>query len=142
MRYIKHNKESQEESHLFLRQCWREDDALAKQSGGAQQGSIQPSEEGYMGDILHDKLAETSDSVLVPIPNFWMKPYKVVEMFENYRPNFPGWVVCWAECQGVGESEDEKNWSIRVSGKLKATKYSNDKEQIESKALDNGEGKA
>ena len=40
--------------------------------------------------MTRDKLAETSNSVLaVAIPNVGLNPYKMVDMYKNYRPNVP-----------------------------------------------------
>ena len=40
--------------------------------------------------MTHNKLAETSNSVLVvSIPNVGLNPYEMVEMYENYRPILP-----------------------------------------------------
>ena len=37
--------------------------------------------------MTQDKLAETTNSVLaVTIPNVGLNPYKMVEMYKNYRP--------------------------------------------------------
>ena len=42
------------------------------------------------GDITRDQLAEASNLVLaVAIKNDCLNPYKMVEMYKNYRPNVP-----------------------------------------------------
>ena len=45
---------------------------------------------GIWEDMTQDKLAETTNSVLaVTIPNAGLNPYKMVEMYKNYRPVVP-----------------------------------------------------
>ena len=71
----------------------------------------------------------------------------MVEMYKNYRPNVPDEfqldelyakpsVEVWAKVK------TEKIDRAEFWAKLKVTKYSDDKERIESLALDEGEGTA
>ena len=100
------------------------------------------------GDITHDKLAEDSNLVLaLPIKNDGMNPYKMVEMYKNYRPNVPDEFqsdVLYVEPSADvwAKVKTEKIDRSEFRAKLKATKYSKDKERIESIALDEGVGKA
>ena len=45
---------------------------------------------GIWENMTHTKLVETSNSVFaVAIPNGGLNPYKMVEMYKNYRPYVP-----------------------------------------------------
>ena len=96
--------------------------------------------------MKHNKLAETSNSVLaVSIPNVGLNPYKMVEMYKNYRPNVPDEFQSdelYAEPSAKvwSKVKREKIDRAEFRKKLKVTKYSNDKERLESLALDGGEG--
>ena len=101
---------------------------------------------GIWEDMTRDKLAETSNSVLaVPIPNAGLNPYKVVEMFKNYRPNVPDEFQSdesYAEPSKEvwSKVKTEKIDRAEFRAKLKVTKYSDKKERVESMAIDEGEG--
>ena len=103
---------------------------------------------GIWEDMTQDKLVETTNSVLaVAIPNLGLNPYKMVEMYKNYRPNVPDEFhsdELYAEPskEVLSKVKTEKIDRSVFRAKLKATKYSDDKERIESMALDEGEGKA
>ena len=99
-------------------------------------------------DITHDQLVEASNLVLgVAIKCDGLNPYKMVEMFKNYKPNVPDEfqsdklyaepsVEVWAKVK------TEKIDRSEFRAKLKMTKYSNDKERIEGIAFDESGGKA
>jgi hypothetical protein len=83
----------------------------------------------------------------VAIPNAGLNPYKMVEMYKNYKPYVPDEfqldelydepsAEVWAKVK------TEKMDRAVFRAKLKVTKYSNDKERLESLALDEGDGKA
>jgi hypothetical protein len=44
---------------------------------------------GTWDGMMHSNIAEHSESVLVPITCTGMNPYKIVEMWKNYRPDIP-----------------------------------------------------
>ncbi len=100
---------------------------------------------GIWEDMTHTKLAETSNSVsAVAILNGGLNPYKMVEMFKNYRLYVPDQfqldelfakpsVEVWAKVK------TEKIDQAEFRKKLKLTKYSDDKERLEM-VIDKGEG--
>ena len=100
---------------------------------------------GIWEDMTHTKLAETSNSVsAVAILNGGLNPYKMVEMFKNYRLYVPDQfqldelfakpsVEVWAKVK------TEKIDQAEFRKKLKLTKYSDDKEWLEM-VLDKGKG--
>ena len=102
---------------------------------------------GIWEDMTHNKLVETSNSVLaVAIPNGGLNPYRMVEMYKNYRPYVPDEFqsdeLYAAPSAEVWEKvKTEKIDRVEIQAKLKVTKYSDDKERIESMSLDEGEGK-
>jgi hypothetical protein len=85
--------------------------------------------------------------VLVTITNDGLNPYKAVKMFMKYRPNIPVQFQLdeldaepstnvWAKVK------KEKIERSEFCAQLKANKYVNDKERIESLAVYDGEVKA
>ena len=103
---------------------------------------------GVWEDMTQDKLTETTNSVLAAaIRNVGLNPYKMVEMFKNYRPNVPDEFQSdelYAEPSKEvwSKVKTEKIDRAEFRAKLKVTKYSEGKERIESLALDEGDGKA
>ena len=96
--------------------------------------------DGDQFDILHLGLG-------VAIKCDGLNPYKMVEMFKNYKPNVPDEfqsdklyaepsVEVWAKVK------TEKIDRSEFRAKLKMTKYSNDKERIEGIAFDESGSKA
>ncbi len=96
--------------------------------------------------MTHSDIAEHTESVLVPITCAGMNPYKIVEMWNNYRPN----VSIEYHSDNLYAEMSEEVWAkvktektdrslFRVT--LKVKKYAENKEQIESMAFKDGEGK-
>ncbi len=97
--------------------------------------------------LLRAKIAEILNSVLVTITNNGLNPYKAVEMYTKYCPNIPVQFQLdelYAEPSAeVGAKVKKKKIDrLEFCAQLKADKYVNDKEQIESVAVYDGEGKA
>ncbi len=104
---------------------------------------------GTWDGMLRTEIANTLNSVLVLIHYAVLNPYKAVEMFQKYRPVVPEEFHVddfYAEpsTEVWSKVKMEKIDQVLVK-KLKATKYADDKDQIESFALDednNNGGKA
>jgi hypothetical protein len=82
---------------------------------------------------------------LKPIKCAGLNPYKIMEMYENYRPNVP--IEYHSDVMYMEPSEEvwlkvkvEKTERLEFRANLKAKKYAG-KEQIESVAFNNGEAK-
>jgi hypothetical protein len=68
-------------------------------------------------------LVEIADKELKPIPCVGLNPYKLVEMWNNFRPLVSFWfVVCGASRRGLGKGEDGEGWQIEVSSWLEGKK--------------------
>jgi hypothetical protein len=100
---------------------------------------------GTWNGVTWAQLIEHADKVLKPIKCVELNPYKVVEMYKNYRPNVP--IEYQSDVMYTDPSEEV--WSkVKVETtersefrtNLKAKKYAR-KEQIESMAFGNGEAK-
>ncbi len=142
-------REYQEKSHLFLQQQWFTDDAPAEQSVGAPGVCLLPSERGTWNGITHSDIAEHLEFVLVPITCAGMNPYKIVEMWKNYRPNVPieyhlddllyaePSEEVWAKVK-MEKTDRSQFWAT-----LKVKKYAENKERIKRVAFKfkDGEGK-
>ena len=104
---------------------------------------------GIWEDMTHltSALVETTNSILaVAIPNNGLNPYKMVEMYKNYKPVVPDEFrsdELYAEpsAEVWAKVKTEKIDRAVFRAQLKVTKYSNDKERLESLALDKGHGK-
>jgi hypothetical protein len=96
--------------------------------------------------MARSKTAEYLEEVLRPIAWKGMNWYKIVELWKHYRPNIPieyhldelyaepsEEVLAKVKTEKIDRSEFQKT--------VKAKKYLENKEQIESVAFDNGEGK-
>jgi len=90
------------------------------------------------------ELCEYAEGVLKPIPCVGLNPYKMVEMWKNYRPNVP--IEYHADV--LYEEPSPEVWSkVKVEktdrsefrANLKAKKYAG-KERVESTAFDSDEG--
>jgi hypothetical protein len=90
-------------------------------------------------------LSEYAEGAFKPIPCVGLNPYKMVEMWKNYRPNVP--IEYHADI--LYEEPSPEVWSkVKVEktdrsefrANLKAKKYAG-KEQVESTAFDGNEGK-
>ena len=97
--------------------------------------------------LLRAEIAEISNSVLVTITNDGLNPYKAVEMFTKYRPNIPvqfqlDELYAEPSAEVWAKVKKEKIDRSEFRAQLKADKYANDKERIESLAVYDGEGKA
>ena len=93
------------------------------------------------------EIAEISNSLLVTITNDGLNPYKAVEMFTKYRPNIPvqfqsDELYAEPSAEVWAKVKKEKIDRSEFRAQLKADKYVNDKERIESLAVYDGEGKA
>jgi hypothetical protein len=103
---------------------------------------------GIWEDMTHltSALVETTNSILaVAIPNNGLNPYKMVEMYKNYKPVVPDEFQSdelYAEpsAEVWAKVKTEKIDRAVFRAQLKVTKYSNDKERLESLALDEGNG--
>ena len=93
------------------------------------------------------EIAEISNSVLVTITNDGLNPYKALEMFTKYRLNIP----VQFQLDELDAEPSAKVWAkvkkekvdrSEFHAQLKADKYVNDKERIESLTVYDGEGKA
>ncbi len=97
--------------------------------------------------LSHAKIAEISSSLLVTITNDGLNPYKAVEMFTKYCPNIPvqfqsDELYAEPSAEVWAKVKKEKIDRSEFCAQLKADKYVNDKERIESLAVYDGEGKA
>ena len=93
------------------------------------------------------KIAEILNSVLVTISNNGLNPYNAVEMFTKYCPNIPvqfqvDELYAEPSAEVWAKVKKEKIDRSEFRAQLKADKYVNDKEWIESLAIYDGEGKA
>jgi hypothetical protein len=93
------------------------------------------------------EIAEISNSVLVTITNDGLNPYKALEMFTKYRLNIPvqfqlDELDAEPSAKVWAKVKKEKVDQSEFHAQLKADKYVNDKEQIESLTVYDGEGKA
>ena len=93
------------------------------------------------------EIAEISNSVLVTITNDGLNPYKALEMFTKYRLNIPvqfqlDELDAEPSAEVWAKVKKEKIDRSEFHAQLKADKYVNDKEQIESLTVYDGEGKA
>jgi hypothetical protein len=91
------------------------------------------------------ELIEYAEQVLTPIPCVGLNPYKMVEMYKNYRPVVP----LEYHADVLYENPSPEVWSkVKVEktdrsefrANLKAKKYA-EKERVESTAFDGDEGK-
>jgi hypothetical protein len=88
------------------------------------------------------ELKTYSDSVLVPIKCVGLNPYKIVEMWKNYRPNIPveyqsNELYAEPSAEVKAKVKDEKSDRSEFRATLKAKKYA-EKMQVESLAFDDG----
>ena len=93
------------------------------------------------------KIAEILNSSLVMITNDGLNPYKAVEMFTKYCPNIPvqfqsDELYAEPSAEVWAKVKKEKIDRSEFCAQLKADKYVNDKERIESLVVYYGEGKA
>jgi hypothetical protein len=100
---------------------------------------------GTWDGVTRAQLIEHADKVLKPIQCVGLNPYKIVEMYKNYRPNVP--VEYHSDVMYAERSEEvwsnvkvEKMERLEFWANLKAKKYAG-KEQIESMAFGDGEAK-
>ncbi len=100
---------------------------------------------GTWNGVTWAQLIEHADKVLKPIQCVGLNPYKIVEMYKNYRPNVP--VEYHSDVMYVEPSEEvwlkvkvEMTERSEFQANLTAKKYAG-KEQIESVAFGNGEAK-
>ncbi len=100
---------------------------------------------GTWNGVTQAQLIEHADNVLKPIQCVGLNPYKIVEMYKNYRPNVP--VEYHSDVMYAEPSEEvwskvkvEKTERSEFWANLKAKKYAG-KEQIESMAFGDGEAK-
>jgi hypothetical protein len=100
---------------------------------------------GTWDGVTQAQLIEHADKVLKPIQCVGLNPYKIVEMYKNYRPNVP--IEYHSDVMYTEPSEVvwlkvkvEKTERSEFRVNLKAKKYAG-KEQIESMAFSNGETK-
>jgi hypothetical protein len=96
--------------------------------------------------MTRSKIAEYLLEVLRPIAWKVMNPYKIVELWKNYMPNIP--IECHSDELYAELSEEvlakvktEKNDRSEFRKTVKAKKYSENKERIESVVFDDGKGK-
>ena len=100
---------------------------------------------GTWDGMTRSEIAEYSGEVLRPIAWKGMNPYKIVELWKNYRPNIP---IEYHSDELYGEPSEEVLAKVKTEKidrsefwkTVKAKKYSENKEQIESVAFDNSEG--
>jgi hypothetical protein len=100
---------------------------------------------GTWDGVTRAQLIEHADKVLNPIQCVGLNPYKIVEMYKNYRPNVP--IEYHSDLMYAEPSEEvwskvkvEKTERSEFRVNLKAKKYAG-KEQIESMAFRDGEAK-
>ena len=92
------------------------------------------------------EIAEISNSVLVTITNDGLNPYKALEMFTKYRLNIPvqfqlDELDAEPSAEVWAKVKKEKIDRSEFHAQLKADKYVNDKERIESLTVYDGKGK-
>ncbi len=100
---------------------------------------------GTWDGVTQAQLVEHAEKVLKPIKCVGLNPCKIVEMYENYRPNIP---IEYHSDVMYAEPSDEVWSKVKVEkmersdfrANLREKKYAG-KEQIESVAFDNGEAK-
>jgi hypothetical protein len=100
---------------------------------------------GTWDGVTWAQLTENADKVLKLIQCVGLNPYKMVEMYNNYRPNVP--IYYHSDVMYAKPSEEvwskvkvEKMERSEFRANLKAKKYAG-KEQFESVAFSNGEAK-
>ncbi len=100
---------------------------------------------GTWDGVTRAQLIEHADKVLKPIQCVGLNPYKIVEMYKNYRPNVP--IEYHSDLMYAELSEEvwlkvkvEKTERTEFRANLKAKKYAG-KEHIESMAFGDGEAK-
>jgi hypothetical protein len=100
---------------------------------------------GTWDEVTWAQLIEHSDKVLKPIKCVGLNPYKIVEMYKNYRPSIP--IEYYSDVMCVEPSEEvwskvmvEKTERSEFRANLREKKYVG-KEQIESVAFGDGEAK-
>jgi hypothetical protein len=100
---------------------------------------------GTWDGVTRAQIIEHGDKVLKPIQCVGLNPYKIVEMYKNYRPNVP--IEYHSDLMYAELSEEvwlkvkvEKTERSEFGANLKAKKYVG-KEHIESVAFGNGEAK-
>ena len=74
-----------------------------------------------------------------------LNPYKMVEMWKNYRPNIPvefqnNELYAKPDTKVLAMVKDEKSYQSEVRAKLKAEKAAGMKEIVERIAFDKGDG--
>ena len=74
-----------------------------------------------------------------------LNPYKMVEMWKNYRPNIPvefqnNELYAKPDKKVLAMVKDEKSYRLEVRAKLKAEKAASMKEIVERIAFDKGDG--
>ncbi len=97
--------------------------------------------------LSHAEIAEISNSLLVRISNDGLNPYKALEMYTKYHPNIPvqfqvDELYAEPSAEVWAKVKKEKIDGSEFCAQLKADKYVNNKEQIESVAVCDGKGKA
>jgi hypothetical protein len=100
---------------------------------------------GTWGGVTWAQLIEHADQVLKPIKCMGLNPYKIVEMYKNYRHSVP--IEYHSDAMYAEPSEEvwsmvkvEKTERSEFRANLREKKYAG-KEQIESVAFGNGEAK-
>jgi len=93
------------------------------------------------------EIAEILNYLLVTIINDGLNPYKAVEMFTKYRPNIPvqfqsDELYSEPSAEVCAKVKKEKIDRSEFRAQLKADKYVNEKEQLESLAVYDGKSKA
>jgi hypothetical protein len=100
---------------------------------------------GTWDGMTRSKIAEYSEEVLRPVAWKGMNLQKIVELWKNYKPNIP---IEYHLDELYAEPSEEVFAKVKTEKidrsefwkTVKAKKYSENKEQIESVAFDNGEG--
>ncbi len=100
---------------------------------------------GTWDGVTQAQLIEHADKVSKPIQCVGLNPYKIVEMYKNYRPNVPveyHYYVMYAKPSEEvwSKVKVEKRERLEFWANLNAKKYAG-KEQIESVAFGDGEAK-
>jgi hypothetical protein len=100
---------------------------------------------GTWDGVTWAQLIEHADKVLKPIQCVGLNPYKIVEMYKNYRPNIP--IEYHSDLMYAEPSEEvwlkvkvEKTERSEFRANVKEKKYAG-KEHIESVAFGDGEAK-